>query len=76
MPWYIFAFAAPIFFSFTVFTEKYLIEKKIKDPLVLVVLFAIFSGFLGIVIGFLTGFKYIGLIPTGLIMSAGMLLCF
>jgi bacterial/archaeal transporter family protein len=76
MPWYIFAFAAPVFYSFSVFIDKYLIEKRIKDPISLVALFEIFSGVLGIIIGLVTGFKFIGLIPTGLIMSAGMLLCF
>jgi len=76
MPWYVFAALTPTFYSFSVFFDKFLIEKKIKDPLALTVLFGMTSGIVGISIGFLTGFKNIGLFQTGCMVFAGMLLLF
>lgn len=76
MPWYIFAAATPFFYSISVFIDKYLIEKRIKDPLALTALFALSSGILGIIIGIIVGFRNIGLFQTSLIMFGGMLLSF
>lgn len=66
----------PLFYSFAVFIDKFLIEKKIKDPVALTALFGIASGVVGIIIGLITGFKFIGLYQTGLVVVGGMLLLF
>jgi len=42
MPWYLFALATPTFYSFSVFIDKYLLEKRIKEPIAIIL---IFTGF-------------------------------
>lgn len=74
MPWYVFAALTPTFYSFSVFTDKFLIEKKIKDPFVLTVLLGVGSGIVGIILGIITGFQRIGFVQTGFMLFAGMLL--
>ncbi|MCL4338488.1 EamA family transporter [Patescibacteria group bacterium] len=74
MPWYLFAAAAPLCYSIAVFIDKFLIDKRIKDPFALTSLFGIVSGCVGLLIGFITGFKSIGFPDTALIMFGGMLL--
>ncbi len=74
MPWYIFAFGTAFFYSISIFIDKYLIEKQIKNPYALTSLFSMTTGIVGIAIGFITGFKYIGITQTGIIIFAGMLL--
>ena len=76
MPWYIFALGTPIFYSFSTFIDKFLIEKKIKNPLVLTALANTVAGILGIFLGLIVGFKNIGLAQTSLIIFAGILLTF
>jgi len=74
MPLYVFAALTPIFYSFSVITDKFLIEKKIKDPYVLTIVFGLMTGVMGIVLGFITGFQQIGFVQIGFMMFAGMLL--
>ena len=76
MPWYFFA-AAPMFlYGVSNFVDKFLIEKKIKDPLAMVTLSGLVTGFLGLVIGFISGFRYLGESQTVLILLAGLFLIF
>jgi drug/metabolite transporter (DMT)-like permease len=76
MPWYLFALATPTLYSFTNFIDKYLIEKKIKEPLAITATVCLISGVIGLLLGFLTGFVNIGLFQTALIIFAGILLTF
>jgi drug/metabolite transporter (DMT)-like permease len=76
MPWYLFALLTPTLYSFNNFIDKYIIEKKIKEPLVMTAIASIISGILGIIIGLVTGFVNIGLFQISLIMFAGFLLIF
>lgn len=76
MPWYLFALATPTLYSFTNFIDKYLIEKKIKEPLAITATVCLISGVIGLLLGFLTGFVNIGLFQIALMMFAGILLTF
>lgn len=76
MPWYIFAAATPAFYSFSNFIDKFLIEKKIKNPVLMTAISGLVSGLIGILIGLIVGFKNIGFIQIGLIIFAGILLIF
>lgn len=76
MPWYLFALATPAFYSFSNFVDKYLIEKKIKEPMAITAIASIISGVIGVVIGIITGFVNIGLFQIALIIFAGILLTF
>lgn len=76
MPWYFYAAAAPTLYSITNFVDKFLIEKKIKDPMAITALSGLVSGVLGILFGIFSGFKFIGLIQTVLLLLAGVLLVF
>ncbi|OIN92925.1 hypothetical protein COS81_04355 [candidate division WWE3 bacterium CG06_land_8_20_14_3_00_42_16] len=49
MPWIIFAIAAPFFYTITNFIEKFVVENKIKNPIIL----AIFGGFISLIVGLL-----------------------
>lgn len=76
MPWYFFA-AAPMFlYGVSNFVDKFLIKKKIKEPLAMVTLSGLVTGLLGITIGLVSGFKFLGLSQTTLILSAGLFLIF
>ncbi|MEA3355258.1 MAG: EamA family transporter [Patescibacteria group bacterium] len=74
MPWYIFATLTPIFYSFTNFIEKFLIEKRIKNPLVLLVVSGFISLFIGLAILVVRDFPTLGLKQTAIIIFAGLLL--
>lgn len=76
MPWYLFAAATPAFYSVSNFVDKYLIEKKIREPLAITALSGLLSGILGIILGFIVGFKNIGIPQIGLLILAGLLLIF
>lgn len=76
MPWYFFA-AAPMFlYGVSNFVDKFLIEKKIKEPLAMATLSGLVTGLLGITIAFVSGFKFLGFSQTILILSAGLFLIF
>lgn len=76
MPWYLFALATPILYSFTNFIDKFLLEKRIKDPLAITAIAGMAAGLLGVIIGIITGFARISLFQTALIVFAGILLIF
>lgn len=76
MPWYIFAAVTPLFYSFTNFIEKFLIEKKIKDPLGITALSCLASGIIGIFIALITGFSNPGTGQIMILIFAGILLTF
>jgi len=76
MPWYIFAALTPTLYSVTNFIDKFLIEKKVKDPMSITALFSLVTGALGIILGFVVGFKFIGLSQIFLLIFAGLLLTF
>jgi len=76
MPWYIFAVATPTFYSLSNFIDKFLLEKKIKNPILMTAISGIASSFIGVLIGLVTGFKNIGINQTILIIFAGILLIF
>jgi len=76
MPWYIFAAATPTLYSVSNFVDKFLIEKKIKDPMAITALACIASGVLGVVIGIFTGFTNIGFGQILILLFAGILLTF
>jgi len=76
MPWYFFA-AAPMFlYGVSNFVDKFLIEKKIKEPLAMTTLSGLVTGLLGITIGLVSGFKFLVFSQTMLILSAGLFLIF
>jgi drug/metabolite transporter (DMT)-like permease len=74
MPWYIFALLAPILFSVSNYIDKFLLEKRIRDPFAITALTALFSGILGVGIGIVTGWKPIGGLGIWIAMAAGILL--
>ncbi|MDP1743280.1 MAG: EamA family transporter [Candidatus Amesbacteria bacterium] len=76
MPWFVFAIATPTFYSVVNFLEKYLLEKKIQDPLALAAIAGLISGLFGLTLGLITGFKYIGLDSIVLLLFAGLLQVF
>ncbi len=76
MPWYIFAALTPTFYSFTNFIDKFLLEKKVKDPISITTLTGLASGILGITIGIISGFKYPGFSQMVILLFAGILLIF
>lgn len=76
MPWYFFAATTPILYSIVNFIEKYLLVKKIQDPLALAAISGLITGLLGLILGFITGFKFIGLNSIILLLFAGVLQVF
>ncbi|KKQ98079.1 MAG: Conserved hypothetical membrane protein, DUF6 family [Candidatus Woesebacteria bacterium GW2011_GWA1_39_12] len=76
MPWYLFAAATPTLYSVSNFVDKFLIEKRIKDPMAITALACTASGILGIVIGIFTGFVNIGFAQILILIFAGILLTF
>ncbi len=73
MPWYVFAAITPVFYSFAIFLDKFIVDKKIRNPLSIIALLGMMSGIIGVIIGLLTGFKFIGLTQTLLILLGGIL---
>jgi drug/metabolite transporter (DMT)-like permease len=76
MPWYIFAAATPTLYSVTNYVDKFLIEKKIKDPIAITALSCIASGIIGLIIGIFKGFPNIGYFQITILFVAGILLTF
>ncbi len=71
-----YALATPAFYSISNFIDKYLIDKKIREPMAITAVSSIVAGMLGLLVGFITGFKMIGYSQIALIMLGGMLLTF
>jgi len=76
MPWYLYAAVTPTLYSFTNFVDKFLLEKKVKDPIAISTLAGLASGILGIIFGLFSGFKFLGLSQTAVLIFAGVLLIF
>jgi drug/metabolite transporter (DMT)-like permease len=76
MSWFWYAIAAPFIYSFSNFIDKFLVEKKVKNPMVLTVTAGFLSCFIGILIGILGGFKTIPVFHLALILAAGILMEF
>lgn len=76
MSWFWYALATPFFYSFSNFIDKFLVEKRVKNPMVLTVAGGLLTCLLGIIIGFLGGFAPIPMFHLILILSAGVLLEF
>ncbi len=74
MPWYLFALAAPTLYSVSTFVDKFLLEKRIRDPLAITALSGILSGILGIIIGTVTGWRAVGGQGVWILLGAGLLL--
>ena len=53
MSWLIFALITPFFYNITTYLEKFLIDKKVKDPIFILVLGGIFASLIGIGILFI-----------------------
>lgn len=76
MPWYLFALAVPVLYSGSNFIDKFLLEKKIKDPMAITAIAGLASGILGVIIGLIVGFNNIDSFQISLIIFAGILLIF
>jgi uncharacterized membrane protein len=74
MSWIIFAIAAPALFSVTNFIDKFLLEKKIKDPLLVTILAGLASLLVGIFIFVFKGFSIIEIKQLVLIVISGIFL--
>jgi uncharacterized membrane protein len=76
IPWIYFALASAAFYSVTNFIEKYLVEKKIKDPLIITIFSGLTSLILGIIILAFKGFQVIETVQLILILISGIFLVF
>ncbi|MBI3342697.1 EamA family transporter [Candidatus Gottesmanbacteria bacterium] len=72
--WFYYALATPAIYSVTNFIDKFLVDKKVKTPMVLTVANGFIVACLGIVIGLLGGFRIIPATQLLLILGAGVLL--
>lgn len=59
MNWLVFALAAPILYGITNFIEKFLIDKKVKDPIIVPIFAVVPAFFISLFILFLNGFPII-----------------
>lgn len=76
MPWYFFAALTPVLYSVSNFMDKFLVDKRIKEPLVITSTFSITSGILGLIFLAFIGFPWPGLFQILLIIGSGLLLTF
>lgn len=76
MPWYFFAFLTPTLFGISNFIDKYVVEKKVRDPWVIVAVTSILAGVLGFILIFILGFPDVGILQTILLIGSGILLVF
>jgi uncharacterized membrane protein len=76
MNWFFYALATPALYSVTNFIDKFLIEKKIKEPILIISLSGFISFVLGIIIFLVRGFRFFEPTQIGLIVFAGIILDF
>lgn len=76
MSWIFYALLTPILFSFTNVTEKYLIEKRIKNPIFLSIIYGLFYFVVAFVLFIFHGFIFLPTKETILIISSGIFLDF
>lgn len=74
MPWIFYALAAPFVWSIVNFLDKFLVEKKIRDPFTLSVLVGFLYLIIGILIFIYSGFKILPYQETILAVSSGFLI--
>lgn len=72
--WFYYALATPAIYSITNFIDKFLVDKKVKKPIVLTVANGFVVCLLGIIIGLFGAFTSIPLLQLILILIAGILL--
>lgn len=73
MTWLIFAIAAPFLYGISNFLDKFLIEKKIKDPLFLTIIGGTAMFLTGLLILLLRGLAPLGLISAAVLLAGGAL---
>lgn len=76
MPWYIYALLTPTFYSVSNYFDKFLLEKRIRDPLAITALAGVLSGIVGVIIGFATSWQEVAGSGTWILIGAGLLLIF
>ncbi len=76
MPWIIFALLTPAMFGISNFIDKFLVEKRIKNPLLITLFMGVISFFLGIFIVITRGFPMLPQTEFVLIIISGILLNF
>ncbi len=76
MPWLFWALLSPFLFSITNFFDKFLIEKKIKDPIIITILSGILYLLFGTVVLLVKGFPHISFAQLILILLSGIFLEF
>ena len=74
MPWYLFALVTPTLYSVSTYIDKFLLEKRIREPLAVTALSGILSGLLGVCIATVTGWKAIGGSGIWILLGSGLLL--
>ncbi|MFH0773498.1 MAG: EamA family transporter [bacterium] len=72
--WVLYALAAPFLYSVTNFVDKYLLEKRIKDPIAASIFGSAVSSFLGILLFICLGFPRIEVFQAAFLFLAGILL--
>lgn len=72
--WLFFALLTPFLFSFTNYTEKYLVDKKIKDPTSITILCGLIILLIGVIIFIWQGFPIIGVSQTFFLLISGIFL--
>lgn len=73
MPWYLYALLTPLFYSITNFIDKFVVDKKIKDPMLMLVVSSLLSGVIGLGILIWRGFPIFDTQSLLLILLAGVL---
>jgi uncharacterized membrane protein len=73
MPWIIFAIAAPALYGISNFFDKFLIEKKIKDPILLTIFGGVIISLAGMIIFIVRGFVVLDLRPIFILLISGIL---
>lgn len=76
MPWYFFASIPPLLYSVSNYVDKFLLDKKIKEPVAITSLSGMVSGLLGVIFWASTGFKILTAFQAILIIGSGLLLNF
>lgn len=74
MPWIVFALATPIFYGTTNFIDKFLVEKRIREPIVLTVLTGYLASLVGVLVILARGLEVLEASQIGLLFLAGILL--
>ncbi len=73
MSWILLSLIAPLLYSFTNYLEKFLIDKKIKNPLNLVILGGILSFFISLLIFLIHGFVLLNITQILILIISGIL---